>query len=400
MASTTRVDKNHSLMTKQKQRVGGKLQTRSPVEVVDASQWLLFSGVALVGLFLLLWMIDVGWAPLLAQPALALAGMWRGGLREAAQLEGPLRWAPSLPSHVTVGAPPFALLTAFLAAAYALHLAYLAGALSLSRRLARGIVRLPGLVRRAPRLTARTARVAFHVVGALALATTVSSLVTGVHGFEASPLAENLVATAARATPGVYRTAMPVIEAYCKVQLDVDYMPHRFVPESTVRELAKDMGAPMALNVSAATAPRLNILDTGAYLDVFCSEEYLVEGTAVKSDRPIVGVGGAHRATAEATFRVPVYLDDGGVRYVHRRGLLVPECPHNLLSGGSMARDGEIGICIGRGGDESYITFADGGCTQRTSGAGNPQFEMLWAFFLSCKNLINSECIFQLRTPS
>ena len=178
-----------------------------------------------------------------------------------------MRWAPSLPSHVTVGAPPFALLTAFLAAAYALHLAYLAGALSLARRLARGIVRLPGLVRRAPRLTARTARVAFHVVGALALATTVSSLVTGVHGFEASPLAENLVATAARATPGVYRTAMPVIEAYCKVQLDVDYMPHRFVPESTVRELAEDVGAPMALNVSAATAPRLNILDTGAYLD-------------------------------------------------------------------------------------------------------------------------------------
>ena len=25
-----------------------------------------------------------------------------------------------------------------------------------------------------------------------------------------------------------------------------------------------------------------------------------------------------------------------------------------------MARDGEISICIGRGGDESYITFADG----------------------------------------
>ena len=46
---------------------------------------------------------------------------------------------------------------------------------------------------------------------------------------------------------------MPVIEAYCRVQLDVDYMPHRFVPESTVRELAEDVGAPMALNVSAAT---------------------------------------------------------------------------------------------------------------------------------------------------
>ena len=310
----------------------------SPVEVVDASQWLLFSGVALVGLFLLLWMIGVGWAPLLAQPALALAGLWRGGLREAAARRSwrdhcggrrrCRRTSPSVRRHLRYSPPFWRLPMRSTSRTWP--------GLSLSRDVSR--VGLCGCLDwcggrlgspRAPHASRFMSSGRWRwrrPYPVLSRAYTVLRLRRWLRTSSRPPHELRRACTgqrcrSSRRTAGCSWTSTTCRTASCPSRLCASW-------QRTWGRRWRSTYPPPRRRAST-------YLDTGAYLDVFCSEEYLVEGTAVKSDRPIVGVGGAHRATAEATFRVPVYLDDGGVRYVHRRGLLVPECPHNLLSGGS-----------------------------------------------------------------
>eukprot|EP00962_Isochrysis_galbana_P001935 scaffold501_cov105-Isochrysis_galbana.AAC.5 len=104
----------------------------------------------------------------------------------------------------------------------------------------------------------------------------------------------------------------------------------------------------------------LIILDSGAAVDVCCDRTYLIPGTERPCKRQIAGVGGVHTVTCEADFRFPIRTDDGGIAQLRRSALLVPECPHHLLSACNAAAEGVFSVHVGLGTEPSFLSLRDG----------------------------------------
>jgi len=213
-------------------------------------------------------------------------------------------------------------------------------------------------------------QMAVHMFGYLAIAWMVTLLVTqgdaastGIKAYRASPMADNLLSFTASRAPAIHKEAVRSIGNYCEFSLGVEGVGRSCMRETDARDIAGSLGIPfvgIADREKGAAGNRLVILDSGASIDIACDTTYLVPGTKIPCERLIAGVGGVHTAMFEANFKFPVRLEGGGVYQLRRRALIMPECPHHLLSACSAARDGEFSIHVGCGAEESYLTLRNG----------------------------------------
>jgi hypothetical protein len=150
-----------------------------------------------------------------------------------------------------------------------------------------------------------------------------------------------------------------VIGDYCAKELHVEGFGQTFLTSVDAHRIASDLGIPfMGLSYkaggsSASKGNRLIILDSGAAVDVCCDRTYLIPGIERPCHRRIAGVGGVHIVTSEADFRIPVRTVGGGVAHLRRSALLVPGCPHHLLSACNAAAEGVFSVHLGLGTDQS-----------------------------------------------
>ena len=150
-----------------------------------------------------------------------------------------------------------------------------------------------------------------------------------------------------------------------------------FLARNDTAELAASLGIPVYLNLlgtrmdeskpasayelSQARAPRLTLLDTGAAIDTSDGTTEGDGGYAVAGTR---GANTIAVSTANGTVvppecidnRIPCRRRNGTVgTIVRKRALIMKDCPHTLVSVGTLAATDGIGFWIGPYATESYL---------------------------------------------
>jgi len=209
----------------------------------------------------------------------------------------------------------------------------------------------------------------FNFAGIMFLVFFVSALVTGGHAqeptYHESPMANGMINLAARYVPLVHGPAIAKIEARCVSTLGVSGVGQRFLSWDDAAALANDYNIPPFIGLgghaAGATAnTNLVIIDSVAGTNVCCNDTFVVPGSQRPCERMLAGVGGLHQAKCEAEFIIPVQLEGGGSTQLHFTALIVPECPHHLISACTAAAQNIFGLHIGRGDEATYLDFGDG----------------------------------------
>ena len=150
-----------------------------------------------------------------------------------------------------------------------------------------------------------------------------------------------------------------------------------FLARNDTVELATSLGIPVFINLlgskmdeskptgayelSKARAPRLSLLDTGAAIDTSDGTLERAGGYAVAGTR---GANTIAVSTANGTVvppecidnRIPCRRRNGTVgTIVRKRALIMQDCPHTLISVGTLAATDGIGFWIGPYATESYL---------------------------------------------
>ena len=151
-------------------------------------------------------------------------------------------------------------------------------------------------------------------------------------------------------------------------------MPNHLSPNDTVN-LAGSLGIPVfnlgrridnetqvtAAELSHVSAPRLNLLDSGAAIDTsdgVLEQDggYAVAGTRGPNFIAVSTANGTVVPPERVTNRIPVRRRDQTMGVLERReALIMDNCPHNLISVGSLAANDGYGFWLAPYAQESYL---------------------------------------------
>ena len=137
---------------------------------------------------------------------------------------------------------------------------------------------------------------------------------------------------------------------------------NKFLSQDEIAKISAEIGLPFVgiSDKEGFFARLLEIIDSGAYRGVRRNKDGMVPGSLQRCSISLSGVGGIVVANEMADFYVYFKLEGGGRRRVIlREQLIVPSCPHNLVSIGTEAMRGVIGLRVETTG-EAFITFPDG----------------------------------------
>ena len=147
---------------------------------------------------------------------------------------------------------------------------------------------------------------------------------------------------------------------------DVAFMPN-YLSRADAASLAGSLGIPVFINslqiddqteataaeLSKAVAPRLNLLDSGAAIDTSdgvleSAGGYAVAGTRGVNLIAVSTTNGTVVPPEHITNRIPVRHRDGTIgALVRPSSLIMDNCPHNLISVGTLAATDGYGFWIG-----------------------------------------------------
>ena len=131
------------------------------------------------------------------------------------------------------------------------------------------------------------------------------------------------------------------------------HMPNVVMPANDTEQLAR---------LAGVTASKYRLLDSGSAFEVVGTTKHAVPGSVRKNKTSVSTANGV--ATPEFCCDVPmeVGMADGSVRTVLRRNALVmPQCAHELVSAGNMAKEHGIHTLIA-GDNDTRLIFPDGKC--------------------------------------
>ena len=221
----------------------------------------------------------------------------------------------------------------------------------------------------------RVPRIVRHVAAGLGLSVTFTVLFLLARGVDGH-VTEGKVA---RTRSVVMGTPMPaqmrqIVLERAVQEHNIAMMPNHLSPVDAV-SLAGSLGIPAfnlgrqiddgleatAAELARATVPRLNMLDSGAAIDTSDgvlekNGGYAVEGTRGPNFIAVSTANGTVVPPEHVTNRIPVRRRNQTVGVLERReSLIMSNCPHNLISVGSLAANDGYGFWIAPYAQESYL---------------------------------------------
>jgi hypothetical protein len=155
------------------------------------------------------------------------------------------------------------------------------------------------------------------------------------------PFTQGMLRTTAAISPTIHALASARIKNYCTEELGVRYVAHCFLDIALrVTNKLGNFGELAFVGLGGpASVDHLNCIDSGAMTCIFSGRNYIVPGSERAVNIPLIGVGG--RGQGRGQVQGPPQCKSTAVvsaTSLRAKGYLVPKCPHNLLSIGTLAR--------------------------------------------------------------
>ena len=147
------------------------------------------------------------------------------------------------------------------------------------------------------------------------------------------------------------------------VRSSLDSLSYTLIDNVSIPAVAMDASDAKSLaRIAGITNTEYRLLDSGSAFEVVRSTKGAIDGSIRKNTTSVSTANGVTTPTWRCDVPMKIGMRDGSVRTVVRRNALVmPQCAHELVSAGNLAKNNGINTLIASG-NETRLIFPDGAC--------------------------------------